>query len=951
MKNILFFLALFVVWGSYAQPVQQAEYFFNTDPGYGNGTPVSFAPGEVVELNFDADASALSPGIHTLYVRVKSGRWSQLFSRLIAVSPDMGISQAEYFFNEDPGYGNGTSISFSPGKIVELNFDADASALSPGIHTLYVRVKAGNSWSQMHSRIIGVSPEQGITQAEYFWGEDPGYGNGVPVDVTPGKIVELDFEIDLNDQAWGLYIYHFRVFSGVWSSNHIHEYCFMPEVDFTTNITDFGEPTTFTNLSETADESISFFWDVTGDGETDYTGPDDFTHVYDASGTYLAKLLIELEGGCRDSIIKEVVVRALSEITIMPVASSITYGQALEESLIEGGEAQHNEEPVSGSFVFVNPETIPQTAGVFYAEVLFVPEDTESFSEAILSLEVNVEPKELTISGSFTAEDKTYDGTMEATMVDNQLELLGIIHDDDVTLTNIVLGFAQSDPGNDITVSVVDAALTGPDVSNYTLSLQDAPTATASIYAPVFSLELLSNPDDIGATLTGAGNYEAGTEVTVKATANEAEGWSFLNWTDANDDVVSELASFDYTMPEEDVTLFANFKEDVAYTVTVNINPEGAGSVTGEGEYFENDDVILEALPEEGYEFVEWTGDYAGVNPVLEFTMPANDVEVTAQFAPTDYELTVNVDPVGSGQVTVDPEQPTYNVGYIIELTAIADTEDWIFLNWTDEDDVVLSGDAIFDYVMPARDVTLTANFIQDDVYAVTVNINPEGSGSVTGEGEYIEGQQVTLEATPEEGYEFVEWTGDYAGVNPVLEFTMPANDVEVTAHFASTGYELTVNVEPVGSGQVTVDPEQPTYNVGDAIELTAIADTEDWIFLNWTDENDAVLSGDAIFDYVMPARDITLTANFIQDDVFVEEITSTDVSIFPNPTRNKFTIESDEMIKRIRLINYNGQVLKERNIDSFIHVINVSNMHTGIYIIEIYTDESTVTKRIQVTR
>lgn len=42
--------------------------------------------------------------------------------------------------------------------------------------------------------------------------------------------------------------------------------------------------------------------------------------------------------------------------------------------------------------------------------------------------------------------------------------------------------------------------------------------------------------------------------------------------------------------------------------------------------------------------------------------------------------------------------------------------------------------------------------------YTVTLTIDPAGSGTVTGAGEYREGTQVTVTANPEEGYEFAAW-------------------------------------------------------------------------------------------------------------------------------------------------------------------------------------------------
>ena len=70
------------------------------------------------------------------------------------------------------------------------------------------------------------------------------------------------------------------------------------------------------------------------------------------------------------------------------------------------------------------------------------------------------------------------------------------------------------------------------------------------------------------------------------------------------------------------------------------------------------------------------------------------------------------------------------------------------------------------------------------EVYVVV-----EGNGTVTGAGSYKEGDDVTLEAVAEEGYEFVEWQ-DLAGLpdvevnGEVLTFTMPGNAATVKAKF-----------------------------------------------------------------------------------------------------------------------------------------------------------------------
>lgn len=60
-------------------------------------------------------------------------------------------------------------------------------------------------------------------------------------------------------------------------------------------------------------------------------------------------------------------------------------------------------------------------------------------------------------------------------------------------------------------------------------------------------------------------------------------------------------------------------------------------------------------------------------------------------------------------------------------------------------------------------------------VYTITAAIDPEGSGTVTGAGQYREGETVTLVAAPSEGYKFTGWQegGQTVSTNTTYSFTV----------------------------------------------------------------------------------------------------------------------------------------------------------------------------------
>jgi hypothetical protein len=150
--------------GGYPTPanITALEYFIDNDPGHDNGTAISITPGQSLnELAFSFPVNALSDGFHTLSIRAKNadGNWGNTSYRYfvkfdtappvnVAPSP---IAYLEYFVDNDPGAGNGTSVPVT--AATELNkqlVNVQLSGLSNGIHLLSLRSKNANGdWNQV----------------------------------------------------------------------------------------------------------------------------------------------------------------------------------------------------------------------------------------------------------------------------------------------------------------------------------------------------------------------------------------------------------------------------------------------------------------------------------------------------------------------------------------------------------------------------------------------------------------------------------------------------------------------------------------------------------------------------------------------------------------------------------------------------------------------------------
>jgi hypothetical protein len=197
-----------------AQDITRIEYFFDTDPGFGNGIPVNFTPDSIVTAAFITDITGIASGLHMLCIRAlnEGNLWSILSSRLFAAfdySVIQDISQMEYFVDNDPGYGNGKPVIITPGKNVTQSFVIDLTGVSPGIHKLITRCRNSvGQWSQIgHYLFNAVDLSIGdVVQMEYFVDSDPGYGHATPIIIIPGNHISNVFTPDLTGLSPGIHL-------------------------------------------------------------------------------------------------------------------------------------------------------------------------------------------------------------------------------------------------------------------------------------------------------------------------------------------------------------------------------------------------------------------------------------------------------------------------------------------------------------------------------------------------------------------------------------------------------------------------------------------------------------------------------------------------------------------------------------------------------------------------
>lgn len=119
--------------------------------------------------------------------------------------------------------------------------------------------------------------------------------------------------------------------------------------------------------------------------------------------------------------------------------------------------------------------------------------------------------------------------------------------------------------------------------------------------------------------------------------------------------------------------------------------------------------------------------------------------------------------------------------------------------------------------------------------YNLTTTASPKEGGTITpSEGEFEEGEQITLRAEPNEEWLFVRWEGDInLSANP---FYHRMNDhLNVIGIFEERSYPLNITIEGEGTiREEVVQQKMADYKYGTLVRLTA-EPADGWRFVKWS--------------------------------------------------------------------------------------------------------------------
>lgn len=382
-------------------------------------------------------------------------------------------------------------------------------------------------------------------------------------------------------------------------------------------------------------------------------------------------------------------------------------------------------------------------------------------------------------------------------------------------------------------------------------------------------------------------------------------------------------------------------EKPIYYQITAEADPSAGGVITGSGEYLEGETCTLQISVNDGYIYEGLYEDDQLITSDTIFSFVANDDRhFVAEFSVkiNHYQVTADVSPNEAGTIT---GLGVYQEGTMCNLVIVAnDGYGFIALK---ENDEVVSEEAVYNFIVDS-DRHFVAEFYKlEYYYDITAEIYPENAGTITGLGTYKEGDACSLDIAANEGYRFVALKENDEVVSEMMPYSFTVDaDHHFVAEFALKEYEVELSASPEEGGTIS-GTGSGTYAFGTTIYAIANPN-ENYIFLNWTDEDGNVLATNQQYVFEI-TQDVHYIANFVYVDAILENADS-DFMIYPNPA-NDFVIIGNDIIGQcdVTVYDMSGKIMLKEKIDN--NILDVSNIPNGTYMVLLNITENNTHKII----
>ena len=475
-------------------------------------------------------------------------------------------------------------------------------------------------------------------------------------------------------------------------------------------------------------------------------------------------------------------------------------------------------------------------------------------------------------SGSYTFTNVTANHTIVASFTTNTFTITASVDGGNGTITpsgvtTVNQGGSQvytiiPNAGYSIAQVLIDGVNNPAAVASGSYTFTNV-TANHTIIASftINTFTISASVDGGNGTITPSGTVTInhGENQTFNFTPNTGYNIAQVLIDGVNNSAAVTSGSYTFTNVTANHTIVVSFTINT-YTITASVNggngriqPSGVTTVNHGGNQTYN------ITPNNGYHIEQVLVDGVNIpeavtNGKYTFTNVTANHTIVASFVINSYLVNVVANPLEGGAVTGGG---TYFYGESITIVATANT-DFNFLYWTYEEGQIFTNSYTFTVT---QNVTFSANFDKINKYNLAIIVNPAGAGTVTGEGLYNHGDNVSVTATANGGYIFLNWTenGNIVETNTSYNFIITDNTV-LTANFDYINpCTVTLSSDPAESGILTGARRYPS---GALVTVSAVG-KPCYEFLYWKNVADnQIVSEISDYSFII-TEDVELVAYF----------------------------------------------------------------------------------------
>ncbi len=304
-------------------------------------------------------------------------------------------------------------------------------------------------------------------------------------------------------------------------------------------------------------------------------------------------------------------------------------------------------------------------------------------------------------------------------------------------------------------------------------------------------------------------------------------------------------------------------------TVSYAIN-ENAGTFTKltHEQHMVGDEVKLSARSSDGYTFDGWylNGSLLSTEEEYTYTVESKNVTLEARFVYYFLNTYSYTDEYGIAGSFTKYLVEKISAGKSVCLEASVN-DGYIFEGWF-SNDICVSNDLTYTFIMPKEDVELEARF-KYNLHSLTVEgddlLGEAGTYTAINKKMLSTGESILLKATVNSGYNFKGWysNGNCLSQETTYEYIMGGEDVLIEALFNYNtlnvyGYCADAPLEYAGSCTEIYDEK---VSIGNVVAIVATVN-EGYIFEGWFN-NDICISTDLEFEYVMNDESVEIVGIF----------------------------------------------------------------------------------------